>query len=112
MPSFHQDTVTRLRALVTDDRYGDQSRDWPNAAAATLSGCRLVPAAGSEDTVDRDQITRRWLLFVPGADTDLLATDRIRWRGQDFDVDGEVRRWQSATGNLGHLELDLMRVEG
>lgn len=109
--SWHADTVIGLRAPMVDDRYGDEIADWDNASETSLPGCRVVPGAGSENTVDRDQLTRRWVLFAPPS-ADLRATDRIRWDGTDYDIDGDLRRWRSATGALAHIEADLTRVEG
>lgn len=112
MLSFHTDTVIRLRAVPTIDRYGDQvPGDWTTADQLPIAGCRVQPAAGPEVVVDRDEITRRWFLWAP-ANADVLATDRIRWQGADYEIQGEVRRWPSPTGNLAHIECDLLRVEG
>lgn len=108
---FATDTITVLRAVAAVDRYGDTISGWDTPTETDLVGCRVQPAAGPEDTVDRDQITRRWLLFAPPG-ADILATDRIRWNGDDYDIDGELRRWSSPTGRLAHIEADLTRVEG
>lgn len=109
---FATDTVTVLRVGTATDRYGDTvAGDWTSATATAITQCRIQPAAGPEDTVDRDQITRRWLLFAP-ADADIRASDRVRWQGVDYDIDGELRRWNSPTGRLAHIEADLLRVDG
>lgn len=109
--AFHTHTVTVLRGAATVDRYGDPIDGWSTATETEITGCRVQPAAGPEDTVDRNQITRRWLLFVPPG-ADIRATDRVRWDGDDYDIDGEIRRWPSVSGRLAHLEADLIRVEG
>jgi len=110
--SFHVETVTRIRAPYVDgDRYGDEVRDWDNATETTVSGGRLLPMVSAEDTIDREQIVRRWLYFAP-PDADWLASDRLRWQGVVYEIDGEVRRWPSPTGRLAHLEIDLLLVEG
>lgn len=109
--SFHTDTITRLRAEPTVDRYGDSTQNWAVPDQLAVTGCRVIPAAGPEDVVDRDQITRRWVLFAPPT-ADILATDRVRWRGDDYEVTGDVRSWRSPSGRVSHLELDLTRVEG
>lgn len=109
---FATDTVTVLRVGTTTDRYGDTvAGDWTSATETVVARCRVQPAAGPEDTVDRDQITRRWLLFAPPG-ADIVASDRIRHAGVDYDIDGEIRRWSSPSGRLAHIEADLLRVEG
>lgn len=110
--SFHHASVTRIRAsLTTDNTYGDQARDWAHATETTMTGGRLLPMLGGEDTVDRAQLTRRWLYFAP-PDADWVSTDRLRWNDTDYEIDGSVRLWSSPTGRLAHLEIDLLRVEG
>lgn len=110
--SFHRDTVTVIRASHGPDRYGDQSRDWMHAPESDVKGCRVIPAGGGKELiVERDEVVRRWTLFAP-ADADILPTDRIRYGGDIYEIDGQVRRWRSATGRLAHLECDLLRVEG
>jgi hypothetical protein len=109
--SFHRDTVTVIRAAPESDSYGDKIRNWDNATYTNVEGCRVQPATADENTVDRNQVNRRWLLFAPLA-ADIVATDRIRWQDTDYDIDGEIRRWPSPSGRLDHLEADLIRVEG
>ena len=108
---FQVDTVTRLRASAATSRYGDSVRDWSTPDEIDIERCRVKPAGGSEDTVDRDGQIRRLLLFAPPT-ADILATDRIRWREVDYEVTGPVRHWPSPTGRLAHLEIDLEIVEG
>lgn len=109
--SFHREVVTRLRAPVAGDRYGDEARNWDAAAELDIPGGRVVPQAGAENAVGRDQIVRRWTYYGP-YDADLLASDRVRYAGDVYEIDGEVRRWRSASGNLAHLECDLLLVQG
>lgn len=114
--SFHRDTVTRVRAPLADDRYGDDVRDWANATTQDIPGCRIAPASIAADdspsnVIDRDRLNRRFNFFgPPGAD--LVASDRIRWQGEDYDITGDVRHWRSPSGRLAHIEADLLRVEG
>lgn len=112
--SFHQQTVTRVRAGLTPDRYGDSVRDWANATLADLPGCRVLPDTNDtapSNVVDRDRVIDRWLLFAP-PDTDLVASDRVRLDDGDYEVDGDVMHWPSPTGRIAHLEVRLMRVKG
>lgn len=111
MPSFHRDTVTVVRPTIGPNRYGDDVVDWSTPTLIDIPGCRVIPAAGAEMVVDRDQVIRRSLLFAPPS-ADIRATDRIRWQGADYDVDGDVRHWRGPSGALAHIEADLVRVEG
>lgn len=112
--SFHRQTVTVIRASTTANRYGDDIRDWNTADEVDLTGVRLIPQAADnniENVVDRDRIIRRWVLFAP-PDADVVASDRIRYGGDLYEIDGEVRHWPSPSGRLSHIEADLTRVEG
>lgn len=109
--SFHSQTVTVLRAASTADRYGDLTTDWSSPGQIDVGNCRVLPMAGAEVIVDRDQIVRRWLLFAPPS-ADIIETDRVRVNGRDYEIDGTVRRWLSPSGRLAHLEADLKLVEG
>lgn len=111
MISFLTDTVTRIRASLADDGYGNEVRDWPNAVETDLYGYRVQPERGSEYTIDREAITTRWRLFGPAGD-DIQDTDRLRHRGVVYDIEGSVEDWPSPTGALAHIEARLIRVEG
>ncbi len=91
--SKFRDTVTLLRAPVVTNPYGNSGRDWSVATAMT------VPASvqwdrGSEDVADENRLTTRMKLFLP-AGSDLAATDRVRYRGKDYEVDGDVAPWRT-----------------
>lgn len=112
MISFHTDTITRLRAPLVEDEYGNQVPDWPAAEPGVpITGCRVQPERGGEYTIDREAIVTRWRLFAPDG-ADLLDTDRVRHGGVDYDIDGSIERWPSPTGALAHLEARLRKVEG
>ncbi len=85
-------TVTIRRATVTEDTYGNDTRNWATAPSVSVSGCSVQPVIGGEALVGRDTVVSRWNLFAPDG-TDLLATDRVDWSGTSYEVDGEVQRW-------------------
>lgn len=85
-------TITVLRAPVVEDAYGNETRDWSAATTTAVTGCSVQPQVGGESTIGRQTIVSRWQLFAP-FETDLLATDRVRWQGVDYEVDSEVQRW-------------------
>lgn len=113
MISWHDDVIARLRAPVAEDAYGNEVPDWAAAELAPVEvpGCRLIPEPGGEYTADRDATTTRWRLFAP-VDADLRDTDRVRFYGDVYEIEGSVQRWRSPTGALAHLEALLRRTEG
>ena len=56
-------------------------------------------------------ISDGYTCYMP-ADADVEAGDRIEFAGKVYTIDGEVRRWPSATGGLDHIQLNLMRWNG
>jgi hypothetical protein len=109
----HGETVTILRAGATTDYYGNVSTDWGAATETEVTGCALAPRKAEEE---RDQgrqgvIIGLTLYAPPG--TDLLPTDRVRARGEVFEVDGFPGIWDNPlTGTSFGIEVALRRVEG
>lgn len=102
-----QDTVVRLRAGTVADGYGNPRRDWTTATEASFPA-DVQPTASSEDVVDQDRTVTRWRLFL-GPYAELLATDRVRWDGAVYEVEGDVERWKRR-GVLHHTEAVLIKV--
>jgi hypothetical protein len=109
--SFLTDTVTRLRATSTTDRYGNTV---PGTVTETsLVGVAVLPpggqlAASTENDDGRDHISVFRVLFAsPG--TDITATDQIRHGGRTYDVVGEPAVW---TVGIPHIEVNLRVVTG
>jgi hypothetical protein len=108
----HTVTIVRPPAL---DPYGDPL---PGAAVeTTVSGCFVQsrgagqPGASSELTDQRDTVITGMLVFMPSG-TDVEPTDRVRWNGDLYAVEGEPDRWDDIRGNAHHIEVQLRRVEG
>lgn len=100
--------VTVVRAGVAVD-HGATVLDWAAATTHTVAGCSFQPTSGSEDRINRDAVTTVATVYAP-AGADVTDTDRIRFGGLTYDIDGPVRRW--AVGLLDHLEIPLKAVEG
>lgn len=81
------------------------------ATETTVTGCFVQPRSSTEQTDMRDTVTTGLVAFMP-AGTDVLATDRIRWGGALYAVDGDPAAWEELNGNAHHLEVLLRRVEG
>jgi len=113
LPSWCNESVVRIRAPYTEDRYGNEAstRDWSLATEVTIDQCSVQPMIGLETLVDRDARTTRWIFYGP-AGIDVVPMDRIRHRGTTYEVQGDVRQWTGATGNLDNTQMELERVDG
>ena len=108
-PAGEPATVLRPGPSTTDD-YGN---DVPGPdTETTYTGCAVWPRVSSEDVQARDQVIYGlYVLFPAGAD--VLATDRVRVRGQVYQVDGEPGVFHSPlTGTLIGPQVSLTRVTG
>jgi head-tail adaptor len=105
------DITVRRAPLVAADRYGKKARDWANATDHTVSGVSVQALTAVEQSVDREYASTRVALFAP-YEADLTATDRVTWRGQAFEVDGEPFQWVDDVGQVDHLYAILKRMTG
>lgn len=105
----YRSTIDRLRApLVVDEATGDERRDWTSPSIRPAPLRANVQPAGSDELTDRRQVViTRWTVSMPLADVE--PTDRFRWRGDDYDVDGDVGRFDGR-GPGDHLEFTLTRT--
>lgn len=108
--SFLNQTVTVIRPAWVSER-GDLVADWINATEHPITKCRVQPVVGDEIRNNRDAVITRWTLFAPTG-ADIESTDRVRHAGTVYDVDGDIRRWPSPTGELASTQATLQRVEG
>lgn len=105
------DTITRRRAALVDDaRYGGKRRDWSGAATFDVGGVSVQAIGGDEATTDREYAATHMRVFAP-ASTDIATTDRIEWRGDEYDVT-EVRREYDEDGSIDHVRFDIERSTG
>lgn len=105
-------TVTRLRAGVETDRYGNQVPSWDAASTLDISGCSLQPSDSSEIVADQQTTVSLWRLYAP-AGADILATDRIRYAGVTYDVSQAPRIWPDPflAGAGDHMEVTLKQID-
>jgi hypothetical protein len=103
-------TVTRLRAPLVEDRRGEERPDWPNAVASDPFAAWVQQRSAEErlEPARREQRTT-WLLVT--RNPDLVATDRIVWAGDTYEIDGEPNVLETSRG-FHHLEASLLRVTG
>ncbi|MFI6032954.1 hypothetical protein ACIBBD_01990 [Streptomyces sp. NPDC051315] len=111
---FNQSAV-RLRAGEKTDRGGNTVPDWSNPASLTITGLNIQPNGQSEDVDEqRDlSVTGYRVQSAEGTAPDIVATDRIEWNGDLFEVDGEVARWPDLfTDAVHHIEFVIKRATG
>ncbi len=101
------DSITRQRAGVADDGYGNQVHDWSSPASVTYPA-EVQPLSGTEDVDDQQRTDTRWRLWLP-PDADLVATDRVVWEGDTYEVDGDVQLWK-IKGRPHHLKAILVKI--
>lgn len=103
------DTVTRQRGTVSDGAHGEPVTDWTTPSTAVYRA-EVQPLSTVEALAAQQRTETRWKAFLDYT-ADVLATDRIVWDGDTYEVDGEPERWKRrAVGH--HLELFLIRWQG
>lgn len=111
LPTWAKDTVIRLRAGTQTER-GSAVPDWQKASQLTISGCSMQPAGTSLSDDGRVLgITDGYTCYLPPG-SDVRAGDRIRYDGKDYTIQGDPRVWQSPTGRVSHITLNLERWQG
>lgn len=111
LPSWANDTVTRLRATVITQR-GSEIPDWTNPDALEIPGCSMQPAGTTLTQDGRIQGTSDGYTCYLPLGADVVAGDRIRYNGLTYAIIGEPRIWQSPTGRVSNTQLQLERWYG
>ena len=110
LPSFANRTVTVTRAPLIDSR-GSKIRDWTNAESFEVSGCSFQPVSMSLNIEERENVRADAVLYAP-LDADIKAADRITYFGNVYSVMGNPMIWESPTGAVSHLQIDLEAWNG
>lgn len=111
LPSWANDTVTRIRPGQIDRR-GSIGPDWSTATEKQISGCSVQPGGTSLSQDGRVlAISDGYTCYMPPG-SDVIAGDKIRFNGQDYQVIGEPRAWTSPTGRVSSLQAQLERWSG
>ena len=111
MLSFWRDTITRIRPATKTER-GSTVPDWEHATTKDVSGCSVQPASTSLSEDGRVMALADGLTAYVPKDADITAGDRIEYNGKTYTINGDPRKWPSATGGLDHIQLNLMRWSG
>ena len=102
--------VILIRPAARQDRYGNTTLDYGDAASRTPIRAWLEQAGAREPLSDgRDPAVTGWLLITNHLD--IVARDRIEQDGRVFEVDGVPAPVHTPAG-VHHLEAHLTSVEG
>lgn len=111
---FNQ-TAVRVRAGTKTDRGGNTVPDWANPDRLTVPGLNIQPNSQAEDADEQRSavVTGYRVQSAEGTRPDIRASDRIEWRSQLFEVDGEVAEWPDLfTDSAHHIEFVMVRATG
>lgn len=108
-------TATRLRA---PDTVGPDGAAIPGDWARVTDGqllkadypAEIQPLVSTEDVVAQQRTESTHVVFLP-SDADVVPTDRIRFLGIDYQVDGQPEQWRRGN-RIHHLEVLVFRVQG
>jgi hypothetical protein len=105
-------TLGRHRPVMVPDGRGGEEATWPNPAdPAALPGWALDAGNTLEDTQNRDGALIQWTARGPYA-ADVERHDHIIVFGEEFEIDGDVRRQPGPTDLTSHTILLLKRWVG
>ncbi len=110
------DLVTRLRAPdVAGPDGATIPGNWstvtePQLLKVDYPGSSFQPMSSDESIVAQQRTRSTHRAFLP-AGADVLVTDRLRFDGLDYQVDGQPERWR-INGIEHHLEVLVFRVSG
>lgn len=102
------DVITRLRAPLVSTGYGNSTRNWA-AAGSTDFLVHWSAQSVNEVVGDEPRTVTRGKIFG-GPDLDLEASDRVLFRGDMYEVDGEVME-SFRQGQLHHVRAMLRRID-
>jgi hypothetical protein len=102
------ETVTVLSGM-TRDNFGDpQNSD----TGTEVTGCSVQPASSTESTAHGELVVVNAVLYAP-CGTSIGALDRVQWRGQTYQVNGQPLIWQDDIGpGDSYVKASLLLREG
>lgn len=111
LPSWANQSVKRVRPGTKESR-GSSIPDWSNPDELTIEGCSVQP---SQTTLSQDGrvlgLTEGYTVFFPRT-ADVKAGDKIIWDGNEYQIIGEPRGWDSPTGRVSSLQAAIERWAG
>jgi hypothetical protein len=102
------EAITRVRAPLTADAYGNQTRNWATATSTDFL-VKWSHKAVSEVVGDEPRTTMKGYVFG-NPDLDLVSTDRVVGPdGLTYELDGDLMR-SYVHGQLHHVRAYLRRT--
>ena len=110
LPSFAKKSVYIYRAPYIEKR-GTQVRDWEHVSIIPVTRCSFQPVSSDTAWTDPSQaVTSTYRLFMPPG-TDVMASDRIMVDGVSYAINGAPHVWESPTGAVSHVSVDIIEWE-
>lgn len=103
-----RDWVTVQNATVTEDAYGNLIPNW-GTAVETVEPAHVHPASSDETVVNENTVVTRWKVTLLPL-TAATALSRVEWRGDLFEVDGDVMPAIDQRGRIHHCSAFLRMV--
>lgn len=111
IPSFCQQSITRLRAGVKNSR-GTEVPDWDKPDTLVITDVSVQPASSNISMDGRVLGISDGYTVYCNPDTDVKADDRILFEGNTFLVSEEPRNWVSPTGRVSSMQFTMVRYDG
>lgn len=102
------ETLAIVRGSTTTDPFGDVTG---TVTEIPVEGCSVQPRGSSENTDLRNTVISGYTVWAP-AGSDVRSTDRLRWRGQMYAVEGDAGLWTDDAGAEHHIQFAIQRVTG
>lgn len=109
------ETITRIRAAATLDPYSEEATglDWDAAIETDIPNVALEPRPSSEPVQDaRNAVVSGYTIYARSG-TDLKPIDRVRVRGEVYEIDGDTADWRNPySGTRPGVVIQTKRVAG
>ena len=111
LPRWCRDVIIRIRPGTKTSR-GSTVPDWDSTDRIEINGCSVQPASTGLSQDGRVLgISEGFTVYLPVA-ADVQAGDRIEFEGNVYTINGDPKIWQSATGRVSHMQLNIERWRG
>lgn len=111
LPTWANDIVIRLRPTTKVIR-GSKIPDWENPNILEIGGCSVQPSSTMLSQDGRIQgITEGYTCYLPPC-ADVKAGDRIKYRDEIYTINGQPQIWNSPSGKVSSMQLNLERWSG
>lgn len=106
-----RDQVDVLNAAdLPVDGHNNPVPDWDQVVGVREPAI-VQPVSSTENITAEQVVISRWRAFLLPLTT-ATATSRLRWRGDVYEVDGDVQLFPDLRGRPHHREAFLRRVQG